>query len=278
MESREDGQQQGIQSVETAMRILGAIEGLGGPAGLSKIADVAGLTPSAAHRYLVSLVRSEMVSQDASSGQYNFGAAARRIGIEAVRRTDDVSIATPYASALRDSTGHTVNICVWTDNGPTIVRWEYGQYPLPIVARIGSTLPIADSSVGRVFMAYLPSSVTRQVLQAQRRFGESSDYHEDELLAIVERVRADGLATTTNAVLLGQIVTAAPVFGPDGTLALTLAAVVPSRFASPRVRSTVEAQLRETATRLSADLGARAAPPASGTEHVSRRGRPRAAG
>ena len=51
-----DGRQ-GIQSVENAMSVLLALERGAGPMTLTQIAEQAGMQPSKAHRYLVSLCR-----------------------------------------------------------------------------------------------------------------------------------------------------------------------------------------------------------------------------
>ena len=62
-----------------------------------------------------------------------------------------------------------MNGAVWTDQGPTLVRWDTGRHSLPILLRVGSVLPLLDSAVGCVFLAHLPASMTRQVLRQQQR-------------------------------------------------------------------------------------------------------------
>src|SRR3954454_1249351 len=84
---------QGIQSVEVAMRVLTALEEARGPASLSSLAKLAGMPPNKVHRYLVSLVRVSLAEQEQPSGLYTLGSATRRLGIEALRRGDEVSIA-----------------------------------------------------------------------------------------------------------------------------------------------------------------------------------------
>ena len=252
---RTEGQQQGVQSVEVAMRAVEALERLGSAAPLSAVAAEAGMSPSTTHRYLVSLARVGLVAQDPRTNFYDLGPAARRLGIEAIRRSDDITLATVHASSLRDSTGHTVNVSVWSDSGPIIVRWEYGRFPLPIMARVGSTLPLVDSSVGRVFLAYLPSLITEPVLQSQQFYEETTTPDPDELAATLEQVRADLYSTTVGGVLPGLTVVAAPVLGPGESLALVLAVAVLSRFSQPTTIDHVRATLLDTAEQLSIELG-----------------------
>ena len=237
------------------MRALEALERLGGPASLSTIANEAGMAPSSAHRYLVSLTRVGLVAQDAGTGWYDLGAAARRLGLEAIRRVDDIGIATGKAAALRNSTGHAVNISVWSEAGPTIVRWEFGRHPLPIIARVGSILPLVDSSAGRVFLTFLPESSTLPVLRAQQRLGESSKPSARELRAVLDTVHSEGLAETVGGVLPGLVALACPVFGPGGAIALTFTCTMPPRTVKPASVRAVTKALRATCDSLSVELG-----------------------
>lgn len=75
---------------------------------------------------------------------------ARRVGVEALRRSDEVGPATGHAVALRDRTQRTANMATWSDAGLVIIRWDHGAYPLPVTNRVGSTLPCSTpSSTGR---------------------------------------------------------------------------------------------------------------------------------
>ena len=66
-----------------------------------------------------------------------------------------------------------MNVAVWSDAGPTIVRWDTGTHVLPIAIRVGSTLPLLDSAVGYVFLAHLPAKSTAGVLRTQQRQSET---------------------------------------------------------------------------------------------------------
>jgi DNA-binding IclR family transcriptional regulator len=76
--------------------------------------------------------------------------------------------------ALRDGTGHTVNVAVWGDAGPELVRWDTGAHALPIVVRVGSVLPLLDSAVGLVFFAHLDAATTAEVLRTSKRTRQAS--------------------------------------------------------------------------------------------------------
>ena len=174
------------------MTVLDALERGGGPMSLTQIAHASGMGASKAHRYLVSLGRAGMVAQSRSSGLYDMGPALRRLGAESLRRMDEVGLVSQYIPGLRDRTGHAVNLAVWGDHGPVIVRWDYGAYALPITVRVGATMPMLTSSVGRVYLAHLPRSLTEPVLRAQE--ADTGAGSTREVDAVVEEVRRLGYA------------------------------------------------------------------------------------
>jgi DNA-binding IclR family transcriptional regulator len=255
MEQVQETTQQGIQSVEVGSTVLLALERGRRPQTLSEVAKRSGLHPSKAHRYLVSLVRTGLASQDVTTGMYDLGPAARHLGVEALRRTDPVSTASAYAVDLRDETGHTVYVAVWSDAGPMIVRRDTGAHALPIVVRVGSTLPLLDSAIGYVFLTYLPKSMTTEVLKIQQDQKATRTIPAKDADALTESVRRDQFASTTNQMIFGLSGLAAPIFGPDGDLELVFGVVLPTRMATAAEAKRLGRRLRSTADRASQELG-----------------------
>jgi len=247
--------QQGIKSIEVGSRVLLALERGRGPLTLSEVAKRAELHPAKAHRYLTSLVRTGLASQDAATGLYDLGPASRALGVEALRRVDSVRTATTFALDLREETGHTVNLSVWSEGGPVLVGWDTGDHLLPIVIRLGSTLPMLDSAVGYVFLGHLPKSTTNPVIKAQQRQGATREMSAAEVDALREQSRDAPYSSTRNQMIFGLAALAGPVFGADGAIELALGMVLPARTMSGREASRLGARLRETADRASRELG-----------------------
>ncbi|WP_214405720.1 IclR family transcriptional regulator [Pseudonocardia lacus] len=250
-----DDARQGIQSVELAMTVLQALERGAGPMSLTQIAAAAGMSPSKAHRYLVSLGRVGLVAQSRSSGSYDLGPAMRRLGIEALRRMDEVGLVSAHLPGLRDRTGHAVNLAVWGDVGPVIVRWDYGSYALPITVRVGATMPMVSSSIGRVYLAHLPDSLTDPALRRELESGRRPALPDGEVERIRAAVRRDGYALTTGGVIPGVSSVAAPVFTGAGPLPLAVGLVLPSTQATDAVVAEVAEELLRTTRMMSTELG-----------------------
>jgi DNA-binding IclR family transcriptional regulator len=258
-----DDARQGIQSVENAMTVLLALEEGLGPMSLTQIAAAASMAPSKAHRYLVSLGRVGLVSRSRNSGLYDMGPSMRRLGVESLRRMDEVGLASEYLPELRDRTGHAVNLAVWGDHGPVVVRWDYGSYALPITVRVGATMPMLSSSIGRVYLAYLPAVLTDPVLRDQAESAEQTGLTGTEVEAITAAVRRDGFAVTSGGVVPGVSSVAAPVFAAGDSLPLAVALALPTRYANEETVARLAEEVSATAAAMSADIGHRSPPPLS---------------
>jgi DNA-binding IclR family transcriptional regulator len=264
---------QGIQSVENAMTVLLALEQGLGPMSLTQIAAASAMAPSKAHRYLVSLARVGLVSQSRSSGLYDMGPSMRRLGAESLRRMDEAGLASEYLPELRDRTGHAVNLAVWGDHGPIIVRWDYGSHALPITVRVGATLPLLSSSVGRIYLAQLPAALTDPVLASQAETADQTGLAARDVEQIKADARRDGFAVTAGGVLAGVSSVAAPVFAAADSLPLVIALVFPTRLATPETVAYLAGEVRATAEAVSAELG-RGYPSPPRTAHRSSRAAP----
>lgn len=254
-ESTGNGQQQGIQSIEVGARVLLALETGRGPLALSEVARRSEMHPAKVHRYLVSLVRVGLASQDSSSGRYDLGPAARRLGVEALRRTDAESIASAHAARLRDETGHTVDVAVWSDAGPVIVRWDSGAHALPMTVRVGSILPLLDSALGQVFLAHLPDATTSRALAGQQHRHETRALNPAAQTRLLGAVRRHGHASALNNMVYGMSALAAPVFGADGHLALAIGLAVPAWMLAGGDHPELVHALHACAAAASAELG-----------------------
>lgn len=246
---------QGIQSVELAMTVLQALEEGRGPMSLTQIAAASGMQPSKAHRYLVSLARVGLVAQSPSSGRYDMGPAMRRLGIESLRRMDEVALVSERLPGLRDRTSHAVNLAVWGDHGPVVVRWEYGAHALPITVRIGATMPLLNSAIGGVFLAHLPQQLTEPVLRLQLETDLLDPATEERVDTVRSEVAATGVATTFGGVIPGVTSLAAPVFTAGESLPLVVTLVMPASGTTEESLVGLSAELLRSTRAMSEELG-----------------------
>lgn len=178
----------GVRAVDTAAEIMTVLADASRPLSLTDLSERCGLAPAKAHRYLASMVDTQIVSRR-GSGLYDLGPAAVRIGLAALSRMDAVSHYADLLPELADRTGAAALLSIWTANGPMVMRFErHVHLPLDVFGP-GSRLSLLGSATGLAFLRYLPERLTRPVLAAELR-------EEAELVSVSEHVRnadPDGL-------------------------------------------------------------------------------------
>lgn len=209
----------GIQSVETAARIVAALAHLGAPAKLRDVAAACGMPPGKIHRYLVSLVRSGLATQIAETGRYGVGPLAISAGLAGLAQVDAVRLAGETLAELRDAVGETAVFAIWSDRGPTTVRFEESVRPVTMNVRVGSALPLTRSALGLAFLAHLPPAQVAPLLLEETGSGTLEAGRDDDTLARLEAVRAEGVAAIKGLLLPGASALAAPVFDHTGAVA-----------------------------------------------------------
>lgn len=255
--------QTGIDSIETGMQLLLAFVKLGGRTHqLKTLAQAAGMPPSKAHRYLVSLIRVGFVDRDPLSGHYRLGPKSIELGASAVHAMDAVGLATEIMIHLRDEIGHTMVLSVWGSESPVILRVEESERLITVSFRVGKSLPLLATSAGLLFSAFLPRQVVEPLIHAETRANSkrsggsgrmiSSMAEADRLLA---DVRARGLARIAGDITPGINAMAAPVFDNRGYPAAVITAVGPAGSFDYGWSGAVASALRKRTSDLSNRLG-----------------------
>lgn len=163
---------------------------------------------------------------------------------------DEVGLVSEHLPVLRDLTGYSVNLAVWGDHGPVVVRWDYGTHVLPVTVRIGATMQLLSSSLGRVYLAFLPDSLTDPVVLEQ-----DADVSPAERQRIKDEVRRAGVAVVSGSVVTGVVSVAAPVFTTAEALPLAVSIALPARQATAAELERVTAALLDATRAMSAELG-----------------------
>lgn len=236
----------GIQSIEIGMRILEALAGQGEATPLSTLAQITGMAAPQVHRYLHSLMSAGMARQDPSSGRYDLGPAALRVGLAALSRTDAFKVVDRQISDFVERTGQAVQISAFGPMGPTIVRIYNGRPALLTTLHVGAVLPLVVSATGRVFLAFVPPSETQALVNQE---GGTPDL---ALEQIRQQVRQEGHASEAATVIPGLMATAFPILDLQGRAILAATALRPQ---SAKGGEQEIAELGEICRQISAELG-----------------------
>lgn len=209
----------GIQSVEVAFRLLVALQASSRPLPLKEVAARAALSPSAANNYLVSLVRTGLAAADDRPGHYRLGPASVALGVSAILQMNGFDTMKREATALRDATGQSAAVTVWTPHGPMSLFKEEGDLRSAVELRTG-LLSITRTAAGKVFAAYLPQAAAAALIE---REGETAPATFAEVAR--RKLLRDGFVVMRRQDGTGYTSAAAPVWDWSGSLRFTLSII-----------------------------------------------------
>ncbi|MCR0985575.1 IclR family transcriptional regulator [Roseomonas populi] len=257
----------GIQSIEIAFRLLQVLQASRRPLPLKEIAAGAGMSPSAANNYLVSLVRTGLAATDGKPGHYRLGSSAVALGMSAIQQIDGFEIARQEVTALRDTTRHSAAVTAWTDDGPVSLFKQEGDWRSALELRTG-LLSITATAAGKVFAACLPEAATLPLIGRERGTGATATLSGPAIVEAARReMREAGYVVVRRDDGTGYASAAAPVRDWSGGIRFALSIIGSQNSLSTERGSAEVRELLACAARATAALGGAAqmsADPASG--------------
>jgi DNA-binding IclR family transcriptional regulator len=243
----------GIQALDAALVVLRGLTMFEGPVALTDLAKSVSMPTSKVHRYLASFIHAGLVTQTTRSGRYQLGSFAAEMGIAALGRLDFVNRAADEVADLSESTGLTVLLTVWGNQGATVIRWCRAPSPMVTSFGLGSTMPILTSASGRVFLAYLPREVTANLLGRELERARAADVSWPDLDlsdASVERlilsIQEQGYAAVDGRYVPGLRAVAAPILNWQGEAEAAVTLVSTSEGSFKRDSSIIQKLLEFT--------------------------------
>jgi DNA-binding IclR family transcriptional regulator len=123
--------------------------------------------------------------------------------------------------------------------------------------REGTALPVTGSGTGRVFLAHLQKSLTREFVQQERALADEEGFRlwsDAELAAEISKIKSVRVYWTAEAIFPGSI-GVAPVFESNGDLHSVITLIPPrgqnTKAARQRLTGLLEAKLDVLAAELS---------------------------
>lgn len=255
----EEWTQRRIQSIEVGFQVLRAMEAAEGSLPLRDIAATAGMPASKAHLYLVSFVREGVAFQDPETGYYGLGRFAIQLGLSAIRQLDVVELGREELTRVQQATGLAAYLSLWGDRGPGIVSKVDGQRQGSLAVRLGYVLPLLSSATGQVFLSHLDERETKLVrdeeLAAGRKGIVGVSLAASDLPSLIEQVRNQGYAMTTNSINMSFAAISAPVFGFDGRIAAAMTVLGSDKSLAGTKKKQVTTALLDSSRRLSGRMG-----------------------
>lgn len=148
--------QQKVQAAELSTDILKGLADLAPSTTLSGLSEHLNIPASKLHRYLQALIANGFAEQDPETNQYKLGPTMLYVAAAALGSLDVVKIAKPLIRQLCLDLKESCFLAIWGNKGPTVIHVEEAVKAFTMVTRVGSVLPLLESSTGQVFCSYIP--------------------------------------------------------------------------------------------------------------------------
>lgn len=222
MKMRSEEKQQGsVQSVEVAGGLLKVLLDANAPMRLADLAKAADMHPAKAHRYLVSLTRIGLASQDTATGLYDLGPMALQMALKGLIRFDVMRLAIDCIEQLSREIGETAALVIWGEAGPKFIRMAEARHGQASTVPITHICPLTWSATGLLFSAYEDPSRTsalihREIEQNLLLSRSNAPHSMIELEKRIATIRTNGVSTIENGGNSGNAAISAPVFDASG--------------------------------------------------------------
>ena len=201
------------------------------PRGLTakQVAGLTRLPVSTVHRFLANLVTAGFLTRD-GDGNYRLGIACFTIGQAAVGQLDIRRLSLPYLRELNQQTRETIHLTVRHGLSAVYVEKLDSPEPLRIHSRIGASVPLYCSAVGKVMLAYMPEDEQDRILPelSLKRLTPNSVGNLQELKTELYRVHKNGYACDLEEHELHIRCVAAPIWDHTGGVQSSLSITAPT--------------------------------------------------
>ncbi|POX88865.1 IclR family transcriptional regulator [Mycobacterium kansasii] len=216
----------GVTVTSRIMAVLSAFDEEHRSLTLTELAARARIPVPTAHRLIGELVVGGALHRR-DDGHYVVGPLLWQAGLLAPVEGGLQYLAEPFMHDIYAATLATVHLAVRDGDEVLYIERMAGRTSVPILSRAGSRLPMHATGVGKVLLAYAPPEVQATVLAKLTRITPYTITRADVLRAQLERIRRDGLATTSEEMSIGACSLAVPVErSSDGRVVAAIGVVV----------------------------------------------------
>ncbi|HZP61830.1 MAG TPA: IclR family transcriptional regulator [Terriglobales bacterium] len=247
-----------ITALQRGLRLLQLFAGAERGLTATQVAKRCGLPMSTVHRFLVNLESAGFLVA-ATNGAYHLGMACFSVGQAALAQLDIRRLSLPYLQDLNQQTRETIHLTV--RHGLTAVYVEKLDSPEPvrIHSRIGASVPLYCTAVGKVMLAFMPAAEQAAILPQleMKRRTPNSIGSMQELQTELLKVRRNGFACDFEENEIHIRCVAAPIWDHLGAVNASLSLTAPVlRMPNARMRQ-LAPLIQDAGKKISRELGYR---------------------
>jgi IclR family acetate operon transcriptional repressor len=245
-----------ITALQRGLRLLQLFSESSRGLSAKQVASLSRLPVSTVHRFLTNLHHARFLNCS-GDGVYHLGIACFAIGQAALGQLDIRRLSLTYLLELNHQTRETVHLTVRHGLSAVYVEKLDSLEPLRIHSRIGASVPLHCTAVGKVMLAYMPKEEQDSALRQLklRRLTPATVGNLQELQTELYRVRKNGYACDMEEHELHIRCIAAPIWDHAGGVHASLSITAPAvRMPVNRLRQ-LAPLVQNAGLRISRELG-----------------------
>jgi DNA-binding IclR family transcriptional regulator len=217
----------GVGVLDRCVAVLDAVER--GSRSFTDIVETTGLTRSTTHRLVKALEAQGLLTFQGSYG-YRLGTRLLRLAATAMRELPLRDLAHPILERLARMTGESSQLFIRDYERRVCIDSVESDSELRTIVEIGSELPLTAGSAGKVFLAFGPEGLRRDLIARAEELTEKTPVGPalEQQVATARRLgyatsageRQPGVGSVSAPVSgqLGELIAVVSVSGPEGRL------------------------------------------------------------
>ena len=244
-----------LSSVNNTLGLLDVLAKHGSMS-LAELARTTGHDKASLFRMMHTLEANGFVSKD-DDARYSLGLKLLYLGGSVVAHQDLTEVARPRMMAFCREKGISAHLARLSGTRVVTTEVETPAADLQVTGRIGMSARVHSTAMGRAILANMDEAEVERMMPSFKyvAYTPRSIKNDDELLAVLEKVRTDGYATDINDRYQGFGSIAAPIFDFSGRCVAACGIVTLAQAVEENLEA-YAADIRELAHAISTDLGA----------------------
>jgi DNA-binding IclR family transcriptional regulator len=217
MSEPEDGSRERVQSVETLLRIIEALEESDGGT-ITELADELGVAKSTIFRHITTLEERRYVVSDGKT--VKLGTAFLRLGNSVRYQRSLYRKVEPVVESLATDTEERANFFIEEFGQSVCIHRKYGAKGVKGDTRIGKRFPMHATAAGKAMLSQLSQSRVEKIIETHglENRTENTITTMDELTAELETIRDQSVAINDEEYILNLRSIGTPICTKSGDI------------------------------------------------------------
>jgi IclR family KDG regulon transcriptional repressor len=248
-----------VAAVDRLVRILDSFSAEQPAWSLAQLSSHLGLPKSTLHRFLVSLETHDILRRNPDDRLWRPGYRLLGWGELAERANGLSHLARPLMQEIAAETGEMVLLTVYSEQEAVCTDVIDARHSVRLALEIGTRRPVHAGASSKILAAYLPEAEVQRAIRDRGlpSLCANTITDEEELLAELARIRAQGYAQSIEETDPGAWGIATPIFDRGGEMVGAIGIAGPIQRYSPGLERHYVRLCREACQALSEQLGAR---------------------